>query len=97
MSHRDADITDVVVVLDCPMERVEEIVGRLKQSGMDCVAVDADERVVEGCIDSTKVHDLQKVECVRYVRSVFTYTADYPLGDPRDKDLIEDPFGDTDV
>jgi len=96
MIHHDAEMTDVVAVLDCPLERVEEIVGKLKQAGLDCINVDSDERVVEGCIESSKVHDLQKVECVRYVRSVFSFTADYPVGDPRDKDLVEDQYRDTD-
>ena len=95
MSHHDADITDVVVVLDCPQERMEEIVAQLKNCGLQPANVDAEERVVEGSIESPRVHDLQKVECVRYVRSVFTYTADYPPGDPRDKDGVEDTFADS--
>jgi len=96
MNHHDADITDVVVVLDCPEERMDEIVSKLEHSGLQTSNVDVGERVVEGTIDSTKVRELQQVDCVRYVRSVFTYTADYPPGDPRDRDGTEDTFADPD-
>jgi hypothetical protein len=44
--------------------------------------------VVEGTIDASLVHDLEKLDCVEYVRTVFTYNANYPPGDPRDRDGI---------
>jgi hypothetical protein len=42
--------------------------------------------VVEGAVEASKVHDLEKLDCVKYVRTVFTYHANYPPGDPRDRD-----------
>ena len=59
---------------------------RLKAAGLEVSRVDDDLSVVEGTIEASRTHDLQKIECVRYVRSVFTYLADYPPGDPRDRD-----------
>ncbi len=87
MDHRDAEITDVVVVLnDLSTEQTAQVVEKLKGAGLCVSNVDDEQSVVEGSIDSSKVHDLKHVDCVRYVRSIFTYTADYPPGDPRDKD-----------
>src|SRR5205823_7558761 len=87
MSHQDAEITDVVVVLSCPDDtKLEGVVASLKAAGLSVDTIDAENGVVEGSIDSARVRDLNKVECVRYVRPVFSYIADYPAGDPRDKD-----------
>ena len=87
MNHHDADITDVVVVFDCKgAETMESAAVTLKQMGMEICSVKNDEGVIEGSIDSDKVQQLKTVAGVCYVRSVFTYTADYPTGDPRDKD-----------
>ncbi len=87
MNHRDAEITDVIVVLDdLSTEQTSQAVEKLKKCGLEVTRVDDEQSVVEGSIDSAKVHDLKDVDCVRYVRSIFTYTADYPAGDPRDKD-----------
>jgi len=87
MNHRDAEVTDVVVVLDdLDDQQTREVVGNLKTAGLVVVNVDNDQSTVEGTIESQKVHDLKKVARVRYVRAVMTYTADYPVGDPRDRD-----------
>src|SRR5215217_3897676 len=87
MYHRDAEISDVVVILDKRWEdKLPEAVEVLKGAGMDVRKADDENSVVEGSIDAAKVHDLQKLDCVDYVRTVFTYFADYPPGDPRDKD-----------
>ena len=68
---------------------------RLKTgSAVMCVdSVDNDQSVVGGCIETPKVKDLEKLDHVRYVRRVFSYTADYPVGDPRDLDKCEDECG----
>ena len=90
MNHHDAEIADVVIVLsDRGQEPLDDAIGRLKAAGLEIVDTNADEGVVEGSIDADKVHDLKKVPGVSYVRSVFTYTADYPVGDPRNKDEDE--------
>ena len=97
MSHHDADITEVVVVLDGKgSESVDQALGKLKSAGLQVSDIKPEEGVVEGCIDSSRVSDLKTVPGVCYVRSVFSYTADYPPGDPRDKDGIEQPLEDED-
>lgn len=83
----DGYFSDVVVVLDeLTNEQTREIVEQLKSLGLEVSRVDDDQSVVEGTIEASRAHDLQQVAHVRYVRSVFTYLADYPPGDPRDRD-----------
>ena len=65
---------------------MDAAVESLKKLGLQVCNVNNDEGVIEGSIDTAKVHDLKTVPGVCYVRSVFTYTADYPTGDPRDQD-----------
>ncbi len=90
MNHHDAEITDVVVVLDGQgAKSMDSTVSSLKQLGLEVSTVNNDEGVIEGSINTDKVHDLKTVPGVCYVRSVFTYTADYPCGDPRDRDGTE--------
>ena len=87
MNHHDADIADVIIVLaDQGQQAVDGAVNHLKEFGLEVVDVNVDEGVIEGSCDANKVGELKKVPGVNYVRSVFTYTADYPPGDPRDQD-----------
>jgi len=87
MNHCDAEISDLVVVLKGEYaERQEEAQRLLRGLGMEIRSVDEDNGVVEGSIQSKHLQELKKLPCVEYVRSVFTYVADYPPGDPRDKD-----------
>ena len=89
--HSDAEITEVVIVLTAPYEnRMAEAVEKLKAAGMEIDRTDDDNDIVEGTIESWKIDALRKVDCVNYVRTVMTYIADYPPGDPRDKDGAED-------
>ena len=91
MNHHDAELTDVVVVLDdLDDAQTELVVVALKAAGLEVSSVDNDTSTVEGTIDSAKVHALKSVASVRYVRSVMSYTVDYPPGDPRDLDGPED-------
>ena len=91
MNHHDADIAEVIVVLaEQGQAPVDSAVTKLKGCGLEVVDVNVEEGVVEGSCDASKVSDLKKVPGVSYVRSVFTYTADYPAGDPRDQDGCED-------
>lgn len=93
MNHHDAEMTDVLVVLDEQGQKsIDATLGKLKEAGMAVMDVNAGEGVVEGNIDSAKVHGLKNVPGVCYVRSVFSYTADFPTGDPRDKDGPLEPF-----
>ena len=95
MNHHDAEITEVVVVLDGKGDdSVNQAIGRLKELGLQVSDTNGDEGVIEGSIDASRVGDLKSVPGVCYVRSVFSYTADYPPGDPRDKDGPEPTFED---
>jgi hypothetical protein len=83
----DANISDIVVVLDKRWEdKLADAVAILKQQGMEVRDADDDNSVVEGTIESYKLHELEKLDCVDYVRRVFSYDANYPPGDPRDRD-----------
>jgi hypothetical protein len=94
MNHRDAEISDVVVVLDALEEAQRNaVVDQLKCLGMCVESVNGDSCTIEGCIESPKVSEVEKIQYVRYVRRVFSYTADYPVGDPRDLDKCEDESG----
>lgn len=87
MNHCDAEISDLVVVLKGDYaERQDEADGMLRGVGMEIRSVDQDNGVVEGSIESKHLLALKNLPCVEYVRSVFTYMADYPPDDPRDKD-----------
>ena len=85
----DARISDVIVTLDKRWEdKLSDAVTQLKNAGLDVRDADDDNSVVEGTIDVGKVHGLEKLDCVDYVRTIFTYDADYPPGDPRDRDGV---------
>jgi hypothetical protein len=83
----DAIISDIVVVLDKAYEdRLADAVAKLKSMGMEVRSADDDNSVVEGTIEECHVHEIEKLDCVDYVRKVFTYYANFPPGDPRDRD-----------
>ena len=87
----DAYISDITVILDPRYQdqpKTSEAVDLLKQQGMEIRSIDEDESVIEGTIDNSKVHALEKMDCVDYVRVAFTYAANYPPGDPRDRDGV---------
>jgi hypothetical protein len=85
----DARIADVIVTLDKRWEHnLQDAVSRLQHAGLDVRHADDANSVVEGTIDVANVHDLEKLVCVDYVRTVFTYCADFPSGDPRDRDGV---------
>ncbi len=85
--HRDASMSDVTIVLDARFAgKHVEAVEQLKISGLEVTEIDEDQGVVEGTVETCKIAELQKMDCVDYVRVEFTYIADYPTGDPRDLD-----------
>ena len=97
MNHHDAEMSEVVVVLDdLTDEQTQEVVKQLQAAGLQVTNVDNDQSTVDGTIDAEKIHDLKHVPHVRYVRTVMNYTADYPPGDPRDKDGAEEQIEDGD-
>ena len=83
----DAIVSEVVITLD---KRWEDDLGgavrTLQRAGVEVWNADDERSVIEGAVDAHKVHDLQKLDCVEYVRTVFTYHANYPRGHPKDKD-----------
>ena len=89
MRMADANVSDIVVVLDKRWEeKLHDAVETLKKCGMEVSNADDDNSVVEGLIETYKVHELEKLDCVDYVRKVFSYDANYPPGDPRDRDGV---------
>src|SRR5437763_13962739 len=89
MDHRDAEMSDIVVVVDDEQPGtagIDAIVAKLKSMGVQVDKVDPDQGVVEGTCETGKIKQLNTIQGVKYVRSVFNYVADFPAGDPRDKD-----------
>jgi hypothetical protein len=85
----DANISEIVVVLDKAYEeKLAEAVEKLKSLGMEIYRADDENSVVEGQVETYKIHDMEKLDCVDYVRRVFSYDANYPPGDPRDRDGV---------
>ncbi len=97
MSHQDAYISDIVVVTtDEGGKQIDDTLTRLKSEGMEVQNVDKDQGVIEGSCPVAKVKTLDHLPGVSYVRSVFTYIADYPPGDPRDLDGQEETMHESD-
>ena len=83
----DAAYAEILVILDAAYEeRLADAVKMLKDAGMTVDSADDDNSTVSGQIELEKVHGLEKLDCVDYVRKVFTYNANFPPGDPRDRD-----------
>lgn len=83
----DATYAEIVVILDKAYEeRLNDAVEMLRKAGMTVESADDDESVVCGQVDVAQLHALEHLECVDYVRKVFTYDANFPPGDPRDRD-----------
>jgi hypothetical protein len=83
----DAIISDIIVILDTHYSedvKTDEAVKILKDCGMQVDQIDYDNSVVEGAIAQAKVHELQQLECVDYVRTTFTYYASFPSTDSND-------------
>lgn len=96
MNHHDAEISDVVVVLsDLDEQQTKAVLDQLKAAGLQISSMDQDTGTIEGSVDAGKVGELKKIKGVSYVRSVMTYTADYPPGDPRDLDGKEETYEDS--
>ena len=83
----DCNITEIIVILDKAYENnLAGAVKMLGESGMTIRNADDDNSVVEGEIESDKLHALEHLPCVDYVRKVFSYDANFPPGHPRDRD-----------
>ena len=87
MDHRDAFISDIVIVLKPDyIARIDTVIEQLNRVGVGITSVNRDVGAVEGSVESDKVHVIQQFEFVDAVRTTFSYIADYPVGDPRDRD-----------
>jgi hypothetical protein len=85
----DGSFSEVVVILDAAYEnRLGQAISQLEQLGLQVLLADDDHSVVQGLIDAGKLAALESLPCVDYVRRVFTYDANFPPGDPRDRDGI---------
>ena len=83
----DAEICDVVVTLkNAYAERTPEAVAAMTVLGFTVVEIIEDEGVIGGTIDSQQLAALEKLEPVSHVRTTLRYWANFPPGDPRDRD-----------
>ena len=83
----DAAFAEIVVIVDVAYEeRLPEAVAMLEQAGMTVSSADDENSVINGQVELSKRHALEQLRCVEYVRTVFTYHANFPPGDPRDRD-----------
>lgn len=88
-NYQDAFISDVVITAcNTPERSFDAVVADLKKQGMEIANADPESCYIEGSVDSSKVGAIDNMPGVEYVRTLFTYVADYPPGDPRDKDLV---------
>ena len=82
----DAYMSEIVAVIDDEdCDDMKSVVKKLTDAGVEVWKVNENEGVVEGLVDAGKVKQIDDLPCVEYVRTVFTYAADYPPGDLRDR------------
>jgi hypothetical protein len=76
----------VAVIDDKHCDDLDSMVKTLQKEGVEVSNVNNSEGVIEGLVDSSLVKKIDDLPGVEYVRTVFTYAANYPPGDPRDRD-----------
>ena len=83
----DAYMSEIVAVIsdDCADE-MDDMVKRLEDVGVEVSNVNTNEGVIEGLVEAAKVKEIDDMRGVDYVRTVFTYAANFPKGHPRDQD-----------
>jgi hypothetical protein len=88
MDHCDAEMSDIVVVMDDGGDaaRLDQLIITLKEMGITIEEVDHDNCVIEATVLKEHITTIEKISGVKYVRKVFEYVADYPVGDPRNQD-----------
>lgn len=91
MDHQDAQMTEILVVLTGGYGgRVAEAIEQLRTAGVTVAEVSEAEGTVTGTVESYRVKAVEAMPCVQAVRSTMTYIADFPAGDPRDRDGPDD-------
>jgi hypothetical protein len=82
----DAYMSEIVAVIDdAHCDELDALIKRLTSAGVEVSNVNRSECVIEGLVEASKVKEIDDMPGVEYVRTVFTYAADYPPGDPRDR------------
>jgi hypothetical protein len=76
----DRYFTEVVIILE-PLDdgQMKGVVGDLESRGLRVDSVDNDNSVVEGTIESSRLHDIQSAPSVDVVRQEYTYVAEFPV------------------
>lgn len=83
----DAIYTDVTIVCDAlDTDAFKVVIQRLRALGLTVTTENDDQSVLEGVIEHHRIHDLESDPNVRYVRRGGSYEANFPPGDPRDRD-----------
>ncbi len=90
MNHRDALISEVIVVVDAtPDNQFQAILTSVALVGLEIDDSNPNNGSIGGTIDSNRLPELRAVNGVKYVRITMEYIADFPAGDPRDLDKEE--------
>jgi hypothetical protein len=76
----DRYFTEVVIILE-PLddEQMKGVVADLESRGLRVDSIDNDNSVVEGTIESSRLHDIQSAPSVDVVRQEYTYVAEFPV------------------
>jgi hypothetical protein len=84
-------MSEVTVVVDqTPENAFAQILANAQAAGLKVGEVHTDTGSIEGLIESCYLPELRAVEGVKYIRISMEYVADFPVGDPRDHDKVED-------
>jgi|GEM_PF-840479 len=89
--HSDAFISDVVIVIDDEHFPFEQMVETLQFHGVSVNSLRPDQHIVEGHVESSKLSEIDDLPGVNYLRAIFTYCADFPVGHALDKDEVNRP------
>ena len=75
----ELEVLDVEVVLKGEYAgRNNEAYAQLQSHGLSILDKDEDDGVVEGTIPADRLAELQRLDCVAYVRTVLEYIAEKP-------------------
>lgn len=75
----------VAIIEDGACDDIDALVKRMSKAGVEVWKVNENECVVEGLVETALIKQIDDMPGVEYVRTVFTYAADFPPGDPRDR------------
>ena len=91
MNHRDQSVSEVTIIVKPEFaDRMSDLVEALNEAGVGITNINEDVGAVEGSCESNRVFVIERMEFVQAVRTTFSYIADYPPGDSRDADGVEE-------